>query len=158
MTHLTLPVVKTTDSLRKALDLMRAMRVSGAVCQARDKNWLLEAGDAVVELSNNPNALVRAAFPKQQNREADVIEVVDLKDIRAMLPTDLLTDLTGAVSGYRTSSEGTVATIAVLSKNLEKALLSSPFDCFCSKNRERITGCKNGAACPNKDGGRVCCV
>lgn len=159
MTDLTLPVVKITDSLRKTLDLMRAMQVSGAVCQApSNETWLIHVADAVVELSDNPKAVVRAAIPRHQKYEMQVVKILRQKDLPKKFPTDLLIDLTGAMAGYATPGEGIVATISVSSKDLAKALLSSPSDCYCSKNRERINGCKNGEACPNHDGGTVRCV
>jgi hypothetical protein len=161
MIELHLPVVYPTDPLRVALRRMRLMNVSGAVCSEGKEQWLLYVREVVFALHENPEATVGTVTQRIPLNDPSAVRLRGRLRMRTMdaflerLGADKIWRDTevrprlGAIQGY---------VVEIHSESLERALASSPRDCFCDKSGERVTGYKDGDRCPNEDGGTVRCA
>jgi hypothetical protein len=160
MIHISLPIVRATDPLREVLRQMREMNVSGAVWEQDDKYWLLYAREVIFAFHEEPDATVgtvskrvRLAGPSKGRPRSFLQSKVEGHIADNIGGYGLLKIPEGPPSG----GDIPCFVVQIKSASMEKDLTSSPWDCFCDRNGERVTGHRNGDKCPNADGGTVCC-
>jgi hypothetical protein len=160
MIELHLPAVHLADPLNVVLRQMRLMNVSGAIC-LDEEPWLVFVRDVVLTIRRNPNATVGSIDIRTPLLDPDALQITGRLGV-ASSDAKIFRVESGRVFGetqwapLRFPME--VYSVVINSPDLQNALTSSPRDCFCNKSGERVPGGKDGAPCPNKDGGIVRCA
>src|SRR5579864_3375356 len=157
METLSLPMIKVEDSLRDVIKLMRATSRSGAVFREGNKYWLVKAPDVVIHIRMDPEATI-SSLPHAPIREIDVARVARKTPGPTLHLRSLADELTQSETGLGVlvESEKQVV-VATVSEALHTLLFSGPRDCYCSKTGDPVPGGTDGAPCPERDGGTVCC-
>jgi hypothetical protein len=158
MIELHLPAVQLDERLDAVLRRMRWMNVSGAICLA-SRPWLFFVRDVVLTIRRQTTATVGDIETRVLLSDSTEIQVIGRMGATAVDPhigNLRIGTVLREVELVQWPTESLV--VRIDSRELERALTSSPRDCFCSKSGERVRGGKDGDPCPNKDGGIVRCA
>jgi hypothetical protein len=161
MTELHLPVVQKTDSLRSALTRMREMNVSGAVCEDEKHHWLIYVREVIFALHTKPQGTIGAIGKRislDDSEDGRLAARIRIQIQRPIVEEGFSYEAMRSPESAGNYAEVYAFVVQIHSASMQKALMSSPLDCFCDKSLERVAGHKDGDKCPNADGGTVRCA
>lgn len=145
-------------SLRDALDRMRIANRSGVVYRQKDKYWLLEAPDIVINLRRNAEDSIDTVKERREVHPANVAAIAAASPGPLMHIEDLYRDIESSGTPYGILAQNDYQVfIITAAEELHTMLASGPAGCYCTL-RHGVTGCSTGDSCPTGDGGTVVCA